>query len=220
MIYTERESDPLPVLMDASQTERSGRHFQGKNKGWWHEISSLVSHEVYVPQRYKAMQFVTTNAAPELLAQLEQLDARWVGARQLYKLWAMQQELPDLTAVVNVSSVDNGTKPVSGSFYLIAGSIPLYVCAVIDIETACVRLVWSTMDFKAELQKKQQLRYVVFAMEKLVNRPLFLNSSNICSYWWKLRKDSAGDTYNLLRTLNAVEMNLYKDPTKFNHKHE
>lgn len=183
----------------------------GKRRGHWFEASNHERKSLYLPQRYKKVEITATAAMPQLCARLENLDSEMGNARQLYKLNAMLSDItqPFAAVVNNVGTADND----SGSFYLLARSIPIYVNLLIDSEDHSVRIVWSSFDLKTDLQDRKQFRYLIYPMPTLIDRPLFIDSQRACSRWWKFTHMLGTSGAALLRSCNALEMYFYKDPS-------
>jgi len=134
-------------------------------------------------------------------------------APQLYKLNQLVASINlPFAAVVNISNTGSEDAPVSGSFYLLARNIPMYAALVFDTEENSVQLMWATFDFKQCLQSRAVFRYVLVTLPTLVDRPLFVHTQNLCARWWKLMKAFGNNRHALLKSANAIELILYKDP--------
>lgn len=204
----------LPVLRGLPRM--TGQHIKGRYNGKWTEINAVEPLEIYLPQRYKHLTLSTTNETTKqpLASGLEELDSLFPDARQLYKLNHLLDTIAyPFAASVNISSAVREGDPVSGSFYLLSRTIPLYFALVFDIDENSVQLMWSTYDFKTDIQTRSLFRYVFFAFTPIVNRPVFLHSQNLCARWWNFIKGFGEGRHGLLRASNALEMLLYKDPT-------
>lgn len=220
VLHANRSVPDIDVPALRGMPRKIGHHYQGRHNGGWTEVSNLLSSEAYLPQRYKHFTLTTTNEVSRnfLTTALEELDSRYPNARQLYKLNRLLASVPfDFTAVVNIASAEQEGTPVSGSFYLLSQGRPLWVGLVFDLETASVQLVWATFDFKADMQAHGMFRYVFYPMPKLLDRPLFVHTQNLCARWWKLMKSFGEDRHGIMRAANALELILYKDPTVENY---
>lgn len=211
VLYSNGKINPFALNLTVPHN-RTGIHIVDRNKGSWHEATTAKPIDIYLPQRFKRMVVSCIGEHDALVRGLEELDSLWPGCRQLYKLGQLQAQLPDLTAVVNIASVESEVEPVSGSFYLFAGSRPLYVNLIFDADDQSVRLTWSTFDLKSTLVAHKYQRYILFPFPLLMNRSLFIHSQNICARWWNLRRKFPSDYLNVLRSANALEQILYKDP--------
>lgn len=206
----------VPNLDVVSSPHRLGTHVKGRYNGMWSEANSVDATEVYIPQRYKRLSITTTNpaTADRLQQGLEAMDAQHGDARQLFKLGQLLGSIEsDFAAVVNIAGSLQSETPVSGAFYLLSKGTPLYLALVFDAEEQTTQLVWSTLDFKAVIQGRGQHRYIFFPFPQVIDRPIFLHTQNLCSRWYRLRRDTkVGDSLLLLRAANALELALYKDP--------
>lgn len=205
----------LPALQDFKR--RSGQHIHGRYNGKWTEVNEVEGTAVYIPQRYKHLTISVSDQSvlPDLSAGLEGLDALYDTARQLYKLNCFLQTFSHsgFAAIVNISSAAPQGAPVSGSFYLLSKGIPLYYALVFDVQENSVQLVWSTIDFKTDIQTRSLFRYVFFPFNPVVDRPIFMPTQALCARWWQLIKGFGESRHGLLRAANALELVLYKDPT-------
>ncbi len=214
VVHTDRPITPLeiPTLQG---TRTTGNHVVGRHNGSWTEISDLPQTEIYLPQRFKHMTLTTTDleTRDQLVAKIEELDSLYPDARQLYKLQKLMDSCDNtFAAVVNIASAVQDQMPVSGSFYLLAKGIVLYVVLVFDIEENSVQLVWSTEDIMKIMQASHMFRYVIYPMHKLDQRPMFIHTQQICARWWKLMKTFGDNKHSMIRAANALEILLYKDP--------
>lgn len=207
VLFSDRNQTDIPIPSGQFSVTR-GQHVVDKHKGHWVEVSDIATQEILLPQRYKRMSILATACGPQLCEGLKVLDSEFGDARQLYKLGRLMTTLTDsYTAVVNNVS----TNGESGSFYLLSTE-GLYVNLVFDVEEHSVRIVWSDFDLKQYTQAAKQFRYVFYAMPTLINRPLFIHSQTVCSRWWKFKKAFGESRHGLLRSCNALELFLYKDP--------
>lgn len=211
VLSADRQPQPIDLSHPASFASYEGNHVVGKRRGQWFEATDLDRRSLYLPQRYKQVEVTATSELSSICARLENLDAEMENARQLYKLNRMMEDItaPFAAAVNNSGTADKD----SGSFYLLAHGVPLYVNMVIDNEDHSVRVVWSTFDLKTDLQDRKQFRYLIYPMPTLHDRPLFINSQSACSRWWRFTNTFGKSGSALLRSCNALEMYLYKDPS-------
>lgn len=213
--YLVLSADRQPSSMSLSEISEcnvyEGHHVVGKRRGNWLEATSYERRSLYLPQRYKKVEVTATDALDQICTRLESLDSEMENARQLYKLNRMLSDIerPFAAVVNNVGTATNE----SGTFYLLARSTPMYVNLLVDVEDHSVRIVWSSFDLKSSLQDLKQFRYLMYPMPTLMNRPLFMDSQRACSRWWKFTNTFGTSGAALLRSCNALEMYLYKDPS-------
>ena len=214
VLHAERQHVPLIDMPALSGLQsRAGHHIPSRSNGTWFEINSVPATEIYLPQRYKHLTLSTTNESTRipLFTGLEELDSLYVGERQSYKLNKLLETIDDpFAAVVNIASAVSEGSPVSGSFYLFSNTTPLHMALVFDAEENSVQLVWSTLDFKLDMQARNLFRYVFFPLPTIVNRAVFAHTQNLCAKWWKLTKNFGSNKHGLLRAANALELILYK----------
>lgn len=215
MLHAERpvSSLELPELTDCVTTQ--GRHVQGRHNGKWVEANNVPQSEIYLPQRYKRMFVSVTNpdVSLDLEAGLSDLDSKYAGARQIYKLRRLQSEISQpFTSVVNISSTGQDSDPVSGSFYLLSSEEHLYAALIFDTSENSVQLTWGTFDFITSMRSRGMHRYVFYPLPTLTDRPLFLHTQTLCARWWRFIKSFGSERHGFLRAANALEVLLYKDP--------
>ena len=215
-----RVSDfPLSILREG-RTLR-GQHIPGTYNGHWTLTTNADDQQsVYLPQRYKHMQVISTEGdiATEVSVALNTLDSEYEGAKQLYKLGKMRDGLnPKRHAtIVNIeASTANGSQ---GSFYLLSTEAPIYTCLVMDQkeDERSVRLLFSTFDPIPHIRlecAKEVNRYVFFRFPNVVSRPLFLWSTYVCKRWYSANRDLQNNQLGLVTACNALEVQLYKDHT-------
>lgn len=202
----------LPELVGLSKKE--GHHVSGRYNGSFSEYFDTEPVEVLIPQRYKRMSVLASNASirHDLSEALSTLDAQYADARQLYKLHQLLKSFDaSYAATVNILNTGVDDHPVSGAFYLLASREPLYVSILLDSNTGSAQLVWSTFDHKKTLQAHKIFNYSVYAMPTLTSRPLFVPSLALCSKWWRLTQKHS-TKWGLMKACNALELLLYKDP--------
>lgn len=216
VLHATRQISPLIVPSLFGIERRIGNHVNGRYNGTWSEASDNEPHEVYLPQRYKHLSITTTNIGTleSLAGDLSVLDSKYEGARQIYKLSQLIRcQIEPFAAVVNIAKTATEEKlTASGSFYLLSLGVPLYFALVFDTEEDSVQLVWSTLDFKKEIQDNRLIRYVFFPLPTVLNRPVFIDAQNICARWWRLTRSFGESKQGILKACNALELILYKDP--------
>lgn len=203
---------PIPEL--DGLTKRTGHHVAGRFNGSYREYFDTEPVEVMIPQRYKSMSVLTTdNVREELSEQLAKLDTQYEGARQLYKLQRLMDRMPDdWHASVNVCNSGADGTAQSGAFYVMSAGDPMFITLVFDSATGSVQLVWSTFDIKTRLRQSNALNYSFFMLPSRRRAPLFIPSQSLCSKWWRLTKTFEDHRWALIKTCNAIEMMLYKNP--------
>lgn len=214
VIHATQPVAELPVPELSELATRAGRHVEGKYNGSYREYFDVPPMDILIPQRYKSMSLLAPeNVRHSLAEHLSVLDSQYEGARQLYKLQRLMDKMPDQWhAVVNVSHSGADGLAQSGAFYVMSASDPMFVTLVFDSLTGSVQLVWSTFDIKARLRQLQAMNYSFFSMPTQRHSPLFVPSQNLCSKWWRLSNTFKDSRWSLIKTCNALEMMLYKNP--------
>ncbi len=209
----------LPIFDNVPKI--SGVHVDGRATGRWAEICDVAFQEVYLPQRHKSMIIRCTDDTilPVLAAGLEGLDSEHVGARQIFKLGKLMASLPQdrpWASVVNIMACGSPDAQAAsgGSFYLLAQGVDLYLYVLCDLKDGSVRLVWATVDIKPLLREQDLIRYAFYALPTLQSSPLFIPTQFVCSRWWSFLKTFGASKTSLIRACNALEVLLYKDPSK------
>jgi hypothetical protein len=220
-LHASQQPRPFELPQLEGLAKREGHHVSGRYNGQYVEYYDEQPLEVLIPQRYKRLTVLATpNVRHDLGAELSVLDSQYGDARHLYKLNETMKKLPGRWhAVVNNvnTGIDDG--PVSGAFYLMASQMPLYVALVLNVRDGYVQLVWATFDFKTELQARSAFEYVFYPMPTLIDRPLFVASQSLCSKWWRMAHKFDLHRFGELKACNALELNLYKDPTQMSFDH-
>lgn len=214
VLHSDREVPELPIQLPAAVTLREGRHVNSRHTGSYREYFDIEPLEIMVPQRYKRMSILTDSPLREQLAEaLSGLDSQYGDARQLYKLNQLMSNFrQSFRATVNISNGGADGTAMSGAFYLLAQSEPMYVGVVFDSNTGSVQLVWSDLDFTSILAAQGALNYSFVKLPTLKFRPLFIPSQSLCSKWWRMSQTLCPTKYGLIRACNALERMLYKNP--------
>lgn len=209
----------LPIFDNVPRI--SGVHVDGRSAGRWTEICNVAFQEVFLPQRHKSLIIRCTDESvlPALARGLEGLDSEHVGARQIFKLGKLMESLPADTpwaSVVNIMACgpEASTSSSGGSFYLMCQGSPLWLYIVCDLKDNSVRLVWCSVDIKPLIREQDLIRYAFYSLPTLQSGPLFISTQFVCSRWWTFLKTFGTSRTALLRACNALEVLLYKDPTK------
>jgi hypothetical protein len=138
------------------------------------------------------------------------IDSMFEGARHLYKMQMLMDDLAyDEPYIICINNQSNHSY-----FTLLTNGHTLYVYGIYDTVNRSVRIVW-TSDPQFLDNTKNGTRYVFYRYPVLKNRPMFIYSQAIISKWaeWvKIFNQPDG----LLRSFNALEQFLYKDPTVAN----
>lgn len=210
---------PLPHLEGGI----SGTHSRAKRPGhWFHKVGAqVVESELAMPTRDKHFSIATLGSAATAVNraisdQLVELDSKYEGARQLYKLQRAMDEiqktldddlqLPYLAVINNTST--------HGWFGLLAQYATLHLYGVYDTVNTSVQLVWTNQEsFVQECRASQLTRYVFYRFPVIENRPLFINSQVVCARWYDWMKSFKGSDAHL-RAFNVLETALYLDPRK------
>lgn len=215
---------PLPVLENSS----SGSHSGARHKGRWFLKATdettlkhpyLTESELAMPTRDKHFSITTLGTTSvavnrELSDQLVELDSKYEGARQLYKLQRCMDAIQGkLDADLNLPylAVVNNTG-THGWIALLAQYSLLHLYGVYDTVNMSVQLVWTNDEaFVAQCRAFALTRYVFYRFPVIQNRPLFLNTQVLCARWndW-MKSFKNGDAH--LRAFNVLETSLYLDP--------
>lgn len=212
---------PFPIFENPKT--KSGAHTESKYRGTWSTLSigdPVSERIVALPQRNKYMTVSTLSereteatAATALIAEgLTDLDSRFDGARQLYKVHRLMEEIkPQLEGIPYVAIVNNTAD--HASFNLLSSELLLRVYGVFDVVNRSVRLVWTTdADFVEDVRATDPIRYVFYRFPDLYDRPMFVYTQNVCAKWYSWATAFTG-VDGLLKVFNALENFLYKDHT-------
>lgn len=208
----------------ANTKTKNGNHTESKYRGLFSTLvlgSGLAENNVALPQRNKYMMtsvladqpspLLSNHISGVLCRSLTDLDSRFDGARQLYK---MQQLMIEVSYGIGTNSYVAMINNVSehASFNLLACKTSLQIIGVYDTVNTSVRLVWTNdPDFVQNLKEEDYTRYVFYRFPDLYDRPLFIYTQSVCAKWFSWSKVFTG-TDGILKTFNALENFLYKDP--------
>jgi hypothetical protein len=214
----------LPIFVDSETI--IGRHTESAHKGVYHLLieGQYAQSVLALPQRNKYTTIrVLADAhadacylADDLKRQFTDLDSRYDGARLLYKL---DRTMDDLAAEWDpvppyLAIVDNQSE--HSYFALLSHSVRTHVIGVFDGVNSSVSLLWTTdPDLIFKIRAKDPTRYVFYRYPDLIDRPMFINTQLVCSRWFSWARTFGSSSDGLLRTFNALETLLYKDPTVF-----
>ncbi len=218
VLHAERAVPPIDIPLLKGLPQKIGSHVNGRFNGSWLEVTNVDVTESYLPQRFKRLSIAVTNddARVPLIGGLEELDAMYPEARQLYKLnrllLSLDSQNHSFASVVNIASAVQDENLVSGSFYLLSLGQPIYLSLVFDVEENSVQLMWATFDFKANIQSRGLFRYVFLSLGVVQDRPVFVHTQNLCARWWRLVKNFGEGRHGLLTAGNSLELMLFKDP--------
>jgi hypothetical protein len=225
VLHAEKQTPAFDIPELAGIPRKIGQHVRGRYNGTWIETNSVEHKDLYLPQRFKRLGLSISGDSEIqslLMIGLEALDSMHEGARQLYKLNMLLEDVKkssskSFSAVVNVTSTSTKEDPASGAFYLMSSGLPIYMALVFDTVDNSTQLVWSTIDFKTNTQKRNMFRYVFFPMPIILNRPIFLPTHTLCAKWWKLTRGFGAGKYSLMKASNALELLIFKDPKVANY---
>jgi hypothetical protein len=198
---------------------RPTSHTESKYRGLCYEQAcghTVVENAVALPQRNKYMlTTVVSDRTPLSMAVsksltrcLVDLDSRFEGARQLYKMQMLMKEIDPRQPYV--ATINNTSE--HATITLLAQGSPLYVLGVYDGVNKSVRLVWTTdPDFVQIVRAEDPTRYVFYRYPDLFDRPLFIHTQNVCANWFSWSKNFEGPD-SVLKIFNALENFLYKNP--------
>lgn len=202
-----------------------GNHTDSRTRGLFSTLTTggrFTASDVALPQRNKYMAVTTASRTVEesaiahtrITKGIVDLDSRFDGSRQLYKLNQLMSEAfhaPGVSLPAYVSIINNISE--HAHFSLLSEGIRLYLCGIYDTVNSSVRLVWSTdSSFIDGVRCADPMRYVFYRFPTLLDRPLFINTQPVCANWYKWNKAFTGID-GLARAFNALELFLYKDPT-------
>jgi hypothetical protein len=96
---------------------------------------------------------------------------------------------------------------------LLSCGVHVDLIGVYDTQNSSVRLVWTTdKDFIATVRAHDFTRYVFYRFPAFKDRPIFLYTQSLCSRWLDWMRIFESDPSRVLRSFNAMENFLYKDP--------
>jgi hypothetical protein len=201
-----------------------GSHTESRHKGLF---STLVTGDHYaeatvaLPQRNKYMQITVVRddldlspaiAADLLRTKLSDLDSRFEGSRQLFKLSQLMDEIAVNPGCMGYAAVVNNTSE-HATFSLLSSYVTIYLYGVYDTVNSSVRLVWTTDEtFIEQVRRADPVRYVFYRFPVVYTRPLFIYTQSICSKWYQWTKVFTG-VDGLVKAFNALEIFLFKDPS-------
>jgi hypothetical protein len=202
---------PFPVFHD---TRTINGNFAGYRGSYSLLMPQAVQKEVVIPSRGKYMSvYVTSDPvnAPILAGilgnSLPELDARFDGARQLYK---SNQLMNDIDSYSPYIAVINNTKD-HPYFNILVWDTSLYLTGVYDTVNRSVRLVFTTdPEFMEKVRAVDFTRYVFYRFPVVKNRPLFMHTQSLISRWYNWAKAFRGPD-SVLRCFNVLECYILKD---------
>jgi hypothetical protein len=211
--------EPFTVFEDSRA--RSGAHTESRFRGLFQTLVDGPSVEaaVALPQRNKYMNTsvvaedatVANVVSHRLSINLADLDSRFEGARQLYKLQKLQEECSGFDQRLRYMAVINNTSE-HASFAILSQKTVVYVIGVYDTVNNSVRLVWTTDDtFVETVREHAPTRYTFYRFPEVYDRPLFLYTQSVCAKWYSWSRTFNGID-GILRAFNALENFLYKNP--------
>lgn len=205
---------PLNQFPMFNDTRTINGNFSGYRGSYSMLMPEAIEREVVIPARNKNMSvYVTAGpvASPSLATMLEkslpELDARFDGARQLYKSSQLMSEIGNQVPYL---AVINNTKEHPYFNILVCG-IDLHMIGVYDTVNRSVRLVFTTdPDFIEKVRSADYTRYVFHRFPVVADRPLFLHTQSLISRWYSWSKAFRGPD-SILRCFNVLECYVLKD---------
>lgn len=194
------------------------RTINGNFSGYRGSYSILMpgsaEREVVLSARSKHMNvYVSADpvSAPVLADVLEkelpELDARFDGARQLFKSHQLMQDINSYAPYV---AVINNTKE-HPYFNILVWKSSIYLIGVYDTVNRSVRLVFTTdPEFIDKVRADNYTRYVFHRFPVVQDRPLFLHTQSLISRWYSWSKAFRGPD-SVLRCFNVLECYILKD---------
>jgi hypothetical protein len=176
---------PLQAFPMFNDTRTVNGNFMGYRGSYSLLMPQAIEKEVVLPSRGKYMSvYVTSDPvnAPILTRvlgnALPELDARFDGARQLYK---SQQLMNDINSYSPYVAVINNIKD-HPYFNILVWDTSLYLTGVYDTVNRSVRLVFATdPEFVEKVRAADFTRYVFYRLPAVTNRPLFMHTQSLIS---------------------------------------
>lgn len=207
----------FPQFENAKASYHTPHKFRGR-------LDVLVDEDVqmdttFLPTRQKQMSIYTSSSTEgwssevneQLIHRIEQMESSFGYARQLYKLYRIQQDIvqqPESRSFLSMI-VNDGQHGHTG---LLSNDRNFYIYGIYDVVNSGVRIVWTTDEwFVSDVRETDYTRYVFYRLPVLRDRPLFLYSQALCSKWYGWTNQFTG-TDGLLKSFNALETYLYKEP--------
>jgi hypothetical protein len=211
---------PFPIFEHASTL--SGTHTESRTRGLYSTLvsdPSLIEATVALPQRNKYMQtsvlseneVESNRISGRLCSSLSDLDSRFEGARHLYKLQTLLNELAEYDSEIEFLAIINNTSE-HASFSILSHGVAIDLIGVYDVVNRSVRLVWTIDDhFVTDLKAIDQTRYLFYRFPIVYDRPLFIYTQSVCAKWYSWSKTFT-DTDGVFKAFNALENFLFKNP--------
>lgn len=205
---------PLNQFPMFNDTRTINGNFTGYRGSYSLLMPEAIEKEVVIPARSKNMSvYVTADpvASPSLACLLEkslpELDARFDGARQLFKSYQLMNEIGSQVPYI---AVINNTKEHPYFNILVCGN-ELHLIGVYDTVNRSVRLVFTTdPDFIEKARSADYTRYIFHRFPLVSDRPLFLHTQSLISRWYSWSKAFRGPD-SILRCFNVLECYVLKD---------
>jgi len=146
----------------------------------------------------------------KLCASLTDLDSRFDGARHLYKLQTLLNELSEYDDEVEFLALINNTSE-HASFSILSHGVAVDVIGVYDVVNRSIRLVWTLDDqFIPNLKATDPTRYLFYRYPIVYDRPLFIYTQSVCAKWYSWSK-AFTDTDGVFKCFSALENFLFKN---------
>jgi hypothetical protein len=199
----------------------NGAHTESRFKGLYSLLLSgldKIEGTIALPQRNKY--FTTQTIAGSTLNSrlvtailkrgLEEIDAKFEGARHLYRLNKLMEEIHSLFDEPYVSVINNQSD--HSYFVVLANRREIFVTGCYDTVNKSVRLMFSTDNsWIQSIRSAEPTRYVFYRYPNISGSPLFLHTQSLCSRWYSWT-NTFTETDGVLKAFNALETVLYKDP--------
>jgi hypothetical protein len=202
----------FPVFHDARTINGNFTGYRGSYSIF---APGAAENEVVLAARGKHMNVYVSSpnpvAAPVLAGilkqQLPELDARFDGARQLFK---SNQLMRDINSLESYVAVINNIKE-HPYFNILVWKTEIHLVGVYDTVNRSVRLVFTTdPDFIEKTRSADYTRYVFHRFPTVKDRPLFLHTQSLISRWYSWSKAFRGPD-SILRCFNVLECYVLKD---------
>jgi hypothetical protein len=210
---------PFAIFKDG-QT-RSGAHTESRVRGLYSLlISSLnkVEDVVALPQRNKYLTVSvvsqSSSSSKALILKMKELlseiDSRFDGARQLFKLNQLMADLSSVSPDPYLAIVNNQSD--HSYFAMLSERMALHITGCYDVVNKSVRLMFSTDEnWVQDIREADPMRYIFYRYPQICDRPLFIHTQSLCSRWYSW-SNTFTTTDGVLKAFNALEIVLYQNP--------
>lgn len=153
------------------------------------------------------------NANREICKAVSEIEGEHENARLLHRLEQARKQVAPIThgAADGFATFVNNVGS-RNYFGLLSTGVPIYLYGAVDQDQS-VHLVWSTDEgIGSALRATHGDRLHLYRFPEIVDRPLFISTQFVCSYWHRWSKEYKNNALSYLHAFNALEIRLYKDP--------